>query len=388
MDQSAEFRLKQADLKERVISSLLAQGFRVRNGTVLPPSELSKEKIRTLHETAVEHRVESARDKLSRKEASLLRHIASGKEIAPTRICPRLVEVLPDSKEELLFRYASLHWSIPISSGYGRRLRFLVIDEYNEKLIGLIGLGDPVFALGPRDNWVGWTMAERRKRLSNVMDAFVLGAVPPYSFLLCGKLVAMLAASDSVRHAFKKKYNGARSLISHKTHDGRLAMITTTSALGRSSIYNRLRLANRSLYASVGFTKGSGEFHFSNGLYSAISAFAEEYCKPTAKQQQWGSGFRNRREVVKKCLPMLGLSSDCLYHGVEREVFVVPLARNTREFLQGEHSRLLWYGQSERDLFEYFRERWLLPRFAWDKKFRSWSKDDWTIWRSTGGRGG
>ena len=40
-------------------------------------------------------------------------------------------------------------------------------------------------------------------RLRNVMDAFVLGAVPPYRELLCGKLVAMLAASDEVRDAFR-----------------------------------------------------------------------------------------------------------------------------------------------------------------------------------------
>jgi hypothetical protein len=53
------------------------------------------------------------------------------------------------------------------------------------------------------------------------MDAFVLGAVPPYRFLLCGKLVAMLAASDTVSDAFKRKYNGTRSVIRGKVHDGR-----------------------------------------------------------------------------------------------------------------------------------------------------------------------
>ncbi len=207
-----------------------AQDQRALNQSVLPPKELSKESIRELHETAVAHRIEMAKDSLFRKETELLQHIASGNEIAPTRIRPHLVEVLPDSDEELLFRYASLHWSIPVSSGYGRRLRFLVVDEHNGKLIGLIGLGDPVYSLGPRDDWVGWTIADRRKHLRNVMDAFVLGAVPPYSFLLCGKLVAMLVASDTVRNAFKRKYGGARSVIRRKTHDGRLAMITTPSA--------------------------------------------------------------------------------------------------------------------------------------------------------------
>jgi len=375
-------------LRVKIIQSLRAQGFRVRNGTILPPKELSKERIRELHETAVEHRIERARDGLFRKEKELLRHVASGNEIVPSRIRPHLVEVLPESEQELLFRYASLHWSIPVSSGYGRRLRFLVVDEHNGKLIGLIGLGDPVFSLGPRDEWVGWTLSDRKKRLGNVMDAFVLGAVPPYSFLLCGKLVAMLAASDTIRDAFKRKYGGARSVIRRKLHDGRLALLTTTSALGRSSVYNRLRLGERLLYQRVGFTKGSGEFHFSNGLYGAISQFAEKHCEPTAKRELWGIGFRNRREVIKKCLPALGLSSDWVYHGIEREVFVIPLARNTRQFLRGQHSRLMWYHQSETQIFEYFRDRWMLPRASWDERFRSWSKDEWNIWlEKENGRG-
>lgn len=380
MSQYVHPRVNGVDLRYRIIRSLRAQGFRVRNGIILPPKELSKERIRELHETAVEHRIERAKDGLLRKEIELLKHIASGDEIDPTRICPRLVEIRPDSDEELLFRYACLHWSIPVSSGYGRRLRFLVVDEHNGKLMGLIGLGDPVYSLRSRDEWVGWTIADRRRHLRNVMDAFVLGAVPPYSFLLCGKLVAMLAASDTVRDAFKKKYGGARSVIRRREHDGRLAMITTASALGRSSVYNRLRLGERLLYQSVGFTKGYGEFHFSNGLYGSISAFAEENCEPTAKQERWGTGFRNRREVIRKCLLTLGLSSELGYHGIEREVFVIPLARNTREFLRGRHSRLMWYHQSEAHLFEYFKDRWMLPRSSWDKRFRSWSRDEWTIW--------
>ena len=351
----------------------------------MPPKELSKERIRKLHETAVEHRIEKARKGLIREEDELLTSIASGTDIVPTRISPRIVEVQRGSREELLFRYACLHWSIPISSGYGRRLRFLVTDEQNDKLIGVIGLGDPVYSLRPRDDWVGWTVDHRKSRLANVMDAFVLGAVPPYSFLLCGKLVAMLAASNTVRDAFKRKYGGMCSIISQRTHDGRLAMITTTSALGRSSIYNRLRIDQRLLYHSVGFTRGSGEFHFANGLYAAITQFAEQHCDPTAKQELWGSGFRNRREVIKKCLPALGLSSDWLYHGIEREVFVIPLARNTKEFLRGEHTRLGWHHCSEGQVIDHFRTRWMLPRAAWDRTFETWSNQEWLIWSKSPG---
>ena len=187
---------------------------------------------------------------------------------------PRLVVVRPDSEDELPFRYARLHWSVPVSAGYGRRLRFLVCDEYNEKLIGLFALGDPVFSLGPRDRWIGWDAKQKRARLQCVMDLFVLGAVPRYPQLLCAKLVALLATSSEVQQAFHKEYHGKRSFIRRKALDGRLALLTTTSALGRSSLYNRLTYRGQPVFQSVGFTHGSGEFHFSNGFYEDLREYA------------------------------------------------------------------------------------------------------------------
>lgn len=367
-------------LRIAIVRSLQTQGFQVCGRTIALPQKRSKDQLRTLHATAVRYKIERAPRELESKEERLLQHLAVGGEIDPECIRPHLEEVHPGSEEELLFRYASLHWSIPISSGYGKRLRFLVIDGYNKKLMGLIGLGDPVYSLSPRDEWIGWTLSDRKERLRNVMDAFVLGAVPPYSFLLCGKLVAMLATSDTIRHAFKQKYEGTRSLIKRKVHDGNLALVTTTSALGRSSLYNRLRLAEGLLYERVGFTQGSGEFHFSNGIYDAMAQFVQEHCEPTAKQERWGTGFRNRREVIRKCLPALGLSSDWLYHGVEREVFVAPLAHNTRAFLRGECSELKWRCHSVEDIFCYFRKRWLLPRAERNQQFKSWSPTNWVLW--------
>jgi len=367
-------------LRRSIVRALRAQGFSLRRGVIVPKTGIDKGEIRDIHQTAVQHKAQQARPGLEKKEELLLKRIASGKQVVLRRISPRLVQVQRGSLDELLFRYATLHWSIPVSSGYGRRLRFLVVDEYNGKLIGVIGLGDPVFGLKDRDEWIGWNVTARRARLRHIMDAFVLGAVPPYSRLLCGKLVALLAASAEVRKAFQEKYRGRQSVISRKRQDGRLALITTTSALGRSSVYNRLKLPERVVYQSVGFTSGSGEFQFCNGVYSAIREHAEAYCDPTAKQGAWGSGFRNRREVVKKCLASLGLSTDLMYHGFRREVFVVPLAGNAAQFLRGEHSRLRWHKESAEELFQYFRDRWLLPRAKWDKSYRDFAPATWRLW--------
>src|SRR5262249_34882531 len=145
-----------AELRDLIVKSLRMQGYEVRGPRPVPPANLDKDRVRQLHTDAVAHRRAYAERNLARYETRLLSNIAAGADLDPRKIRPSLVEVTRGSEEERLFRYASQHWSIPVSSGYGRRLRFLVLDAYNDKLIGLIGLGDPVINLGVRDKWIGW----------------------------------------------------------------------------------------------------------------------------------------------------------------------------------------------------------------------------------------
>lgn len=367
-------------LRARILRSLRTQGFQIRAGRLAPPDLKDKSKLRALHQEAVKHNVARSRPGLERHESRLLSYLAAGKDVIPERIRPRLVLVQPKSEDELLFRYTRMHWSVPVSAGYGRRLRFVIYDESNEKLIGIFGLADPVFGLNPRDQWIGWDSEARKKRLQCVMDLFVLGAVPPYAHLLCGKLVALLATSQDVRKAFLRKYRGRQSTIGRRPLDGRLALLTTTSALGRSSLYNRLRYEEQQVFRSVGFTRGSGDFHFSNGVYGDLRALALEHCDATAKHPLWGAGFRNRREMVRKTLPLLGLSSELSYHGVEREIFVAPLAANTQAFLRGDHQRLRHHNRTVNDIFEWFRDRWLLPRAARDRRYQAFEPEEYRLW--------
>ncbi|WP_428940975.1 Druantia anti-phage system protein DruA [Fontivita pretiosa] len=66
-------------------------------------------------------------------------------------------------------------------------------------------------------------------------------------------------------------------------------------------------------------------FSFTNGASSQLRDFAEKCCDKTAKQGSWGSGFRNRREVVRRILSQVGLSRNLMNHGIHREPFVVLL---------------------------------------------------------------
>lgn len=373
-----------ADLRRRVLASLEEQGFTILDGTISPPSMEDKSAIRELHRVAVEHRVQRARPGLERYEKELVTRLAVPNEVNWSDFGVRLVTVQPRSKEELLFRWITLHWSIPVSSGYGRRLRFIVEDKSNGKVVGVIGLGDPVFGLRDRDQWIGWDLAARKLRLRNVADAFVLGAVPPYSYVLGGKLVAALIAADEVRGAWREKYSGAASRISGGRHDGELAVITTTSALGRSSVYNRLRGPDRTLMYPIGYTRGSGEFQFSDGLKADFTNFADRYCVPTSKDSRWGEGFRNRREVVKKVLKALALPESLIYHGIERQVFVAPLAVNSKAFLNGQDSKLHHYHQTADELTNYSLTRYVLPRVDRNSEaVHAFNPREWLLWSAS-----
>lgn len=368
-----------SDLRVAILESLSRQGYTIVRGALVPPERPDKAATRQSHSAALDRRRRLARPGLERHESRLVDWMAAGEDLDPGAIRPVLMPVQRRSVEELVFRWASLHWSIPVSSGYGRRLRLLVVDETNGKLIGLIGLGDPVFALASRDAFIGWDAASRRARLRYVVDAFVLGAVPPYTDLLGGKLVAALATSDEVRAQFSARYAGRVSRIAREAHS-QLAAITTLSALGRSSIYNRLRYGERLLFHPAGYTRGSGDLHLADELYDDILAFALEHCAPTAKNELWGSGFRSRREVLKKVFVALGLSTEWLYHGIERQVFVAPVATNFRQFLSGRHKVLRPVRQPALDVAEFWKWRWAVPRAERDGSYRRFNPDSWRLW--------
>src|SRR5262249_13861429 len=143
-------------------------------------------------------------------------------------------------------------------------------DRSNGRVIGIFGLADPVFNLSARDNLIGWTSDDRKARLYSVFDAYVLGAVEPYRQLIGGKLAALCAVSNEVITILENKYKDTITKIQGEVKSSRPVLITTTSALGRSSIYNRIAINGRPVFRAIGFTEGFGHFQFSNGLYGEL----------------------------------------------------------------------------------------------------------------------
>ena len=348
------------------------------------PALISKSSIRSSHGrqrlAVFSHEMEHLRNRLP----SLLDRFAEGAEVSPICIKPRLVAVKSDTPDSDLFRLATLLWSVPVSRGYGRRMRYLVIDEQNDKLIGVLALGDPVFNLRARDSWIGWDAKQRRQRLVAVMDAFILGAVPPYSQLLGGKLVASLAGSQEVCSAFETKYGSSKGIISQQEKAAKLALVTTTSALGRSSLYNRLLLrralpdgTKRTLveFERIGMTSGYGHFQLSDQLFARLKEALRKEGHSYVKQNRFGQGPNWRIRVIRVGLDLLGLDQNLLRHGIAREIYGLRLASDALDYLRGETDVIDLAPPPVDEISQAALERWIVPRSIRMTDWSEWNRD-------------
>lgn len=372
-----ELAAREAQLKRLIRKHLHELGFhRDEEGRLLPPS-LDKEAYRRFHKGQREAKLATNLEWLAKRQHSLVKWFADGSEISPHAIRPELELIDGGTWQSDLFRMASLYWQVPVSEGYGRRMRFLVWDRGHDKLIGIIALGDAVFNQAARDSVIGWDHHRRAESLVSLMDAYVLGAVPPYSHLLGGKLVASLIRSREVVDAFDARYGSSTGLISKKRKRARLLAVTTTSSLGRSSIYNRLQLNGRKIFEPIGFTSGWGHFHFSGKIFDALRAYLDYVQDDYSAGFEFGSGPNWKIRVIRRALSRLGMDAALTRHGFVREVFLCRIAKNAEALLRGDNTRVLYGGlPTVRETSSAALERWVIPRAERDGRYLDWRTSD------------
>ena len=356
-----------ADLKAAILAEL--------DGIPQDIGHLSKEAIRELHIGSVVQQLTAAQPWIRRTWPKREHFFADGSDIYPKRISPILIEVTEKWHYDV-FRLARLTWSLPFTRGYGRRLRFLVMDQSTEKLIGVLGLQSPPLDFPARDRMLSYPDGYKVQMVNQTMDVFTLGAVPPYGRLLGGKLMAYAASSDEVRAAYQRKYDGSVTVLDKRTIPAELVALSTTSAFGRSSLYNRLAYYDpdtaeyRKIAVSLGYTKGYGSFHLSS-VYPQVKKYLET--QGISTRGGYGVGPRIVWQTHFRALKALGLPGSALRHGIEREIFWFPLANNAVDYLNGEETTPNYYRQPFEALADWWRNRWLLPRvervdgwFLWD----------------------
>lgn len=374
------------ELRERIRIELLAHLALIGLEPLAPASNqaYTKDLVRSHHAAQRAAFRESEQQFLDRQGRRLLTHFAEGHEVIPGAVEPYISLVHPETEDARLFRLATLLWSVPVSRGYGRRMRFLVRDRANGKLIGIFALTDPVFNLQARDSWIGWSVDDRGQRLVDVMDAHVVGAVPPYSTLLGGKITAALMTSQEVCDAFAAKYSQRSGIISQQYKHAQLVLITVTSALGRSSLYNRLKLPGALEFQHIGRTTGWGHFHIPQPLFLLMRELLRREGHAYASGHQFGQGPNWRLRVAREAVRRVGLDPHLLRHGISREVYGAALVPNWREHLCGTAEVDAVLRPPAATIGRLAVNRWLIPRARARSDYQLWTRE--AIWEQLIGR--
>lgn len=288
-------------------------------------------------------------------------NLANGYEVLNSEIKP-FIEVCETAKQHRLFRILRYYWSSPYSEYVGRRIRLIIRDRAlrNKPVIGIAALGSPIIHIPERDDFIGWDKETRTNNLIYAMDAYVIGALPPYNHLLGGKLISYILASNEVRRIYKKKYRQQVTLI-NKRKSSDLVGLFTTSLYGKSSQYNRMKYNGELLYNHIGETKGFGTLHLTEETIALMRKLLEE--KEINIGCKFGDGPSWRMRIIRTIGDLLNFDSNfLLQHSFKRNIYYIPLAKNSVEFLKGLERKPDYYDYPMKDLVNFWKERWLYNR--------------------------
>ncbi len=350
-------KMNKQELKNKITEVLKEQGFKINPH--VRPKGCSKTTYRRIQQKARFEQLSLHKSFLLDSIKKVKNYCKDGSEIIPERISLELREVQSGSLEEILFRWWNLiWWSIPFQRSYGRQMRFLLWDTAHDVPFGLISLQSPVLKMAVRDKWLGLPNDELDIWVNMSMNAQRVGALPPYNELLGGKMVALTLSCNEIREAYRRKYKNYISIIKKRKLKPELLFITTTSAFGKSSLYNRLKYNDELVAECVGYTRGSGTFHIPEELYEELLEFLRN--QGINVTRGYGHGPSRKLKLISLGLKYLGLS-EFQYHGIEREFYLFPLVKNLREVIQ-DSRKPIWVDRAFHDLVDYWKERWAVPR--------------------------
>jgi hypothetical protein len=227
----------------------------------------------------------------------------------------------------------------------------------------------------------------------NMMDIIVCGSIPPYNYLLGGKLVCMMLTSPEITQYYNQKYDGYVSLIASSMsgkaiiRKPQLVLLGTTSLYGvGSSQYNRVKIPVKEIggvdcqkveYKELGFSEGYGSFHFgANTIILADRVAGREFNKGRVNSI-FGEGANPLIRKLKDAMEYLKLESNpILNHRNKRVVYGIALAENFGDVLLGLSERPKYLiPQSKPKLRSemigrFWIKRWLLNRIGNDDVLR------------------
>lgn len=360
--------MKKRILKQKILDILQEQGFKI-NPHIRPYTD-SKEAYRSLQQKARSEQLQLHYNFLKQNYKKVEKYLLNGKDLNPINIDLEFREVTTKSIEEIIFRWWNLiWWSVPYQRAYGRQMRLLLWDKGHNAPFGLIGLQSPILKMSVRDSYLNIPKEELDFWVNKSMQAQRLGALPPYNELIGGKLVALALTSNELRSYYQIKYKDKKSEMMNRVIEPDLLFITTTSAFGKSSIYNRLKYRDQIVAHSLGYTKGAGSFHIPESLYKEIQKLLKE--NGVEVSTTFGNGPSRKIKLLHLAFKLLNMP-DYSYHNLRREYFLFPIASNIHKVIQyKEHPK--YYNRPLEDLVTFWKDRWGLPR-AW--RNNNWKQFD------------
>jgi hypothetical protein len=362
---NSELEINCKDLEEKVRLLIFRDLFQlgwswqtIDNSIVCSPPEFyDKAIIKKAMSIKREELVENNSEWIDKHIHLAKENLANGIDVMRSKIKP-IIEECKTQKQHDIFRIFRYYWSSPYSEYVGRRIKLLIRDAGlpNKPVIGIAALGSPIIHIPERDDFVGWNLKTRTENLNYTMDAYVIGALPPYNHLLGGKLISYILASKEVRKIYEKKYKDKLTLISGRKQS-KLVGLFTTSLYGRSAQYNRLKFNDKLLYKPIGETRGYGTLHLTKETFSAM----QEYLISNGfnLSNRFGSGPIWTMRVIQKAGALLNFDPDFLLkHSFKRGIYFIPYADNALEYLNGETKRIKYFNYSKKELIEYWKERW------------------------------
>lgn len=358
-------------LKKNILKILKLQGYKVKSGGFFLHDE-ERDTKRQAHYVAKAERMLDNESLIINHSDLVKKFMVDGKAIDVAKIDPVLVEVRPGTQWEILFRWWNLvWWSLPYERSYGRQMRFILWDKYHKAPMGLIGLQSPILSWGVRDRYLGIGTTDRDFWVNQSLNAQRLGALPPYNSLLGGKLVAAMMSTDYVRRKFKEKYSSIKTILKDRNIPADLLFITTTGAYGKSSVYSRLKMNGDEIGTFLGYTQGTGSFHIPNFLYEDLILYLKK--KNLDVQRGYGNGPSRKIRLIDQAMTLLGFKNG-INHSIKRSVYLFPFAKNINAVINnGEKPK--WNKRSQKEVAEFWKQRWALPRAGKDKRYQEFFKD-------------
>lgn len=329
--------------------------------TLVPPEYYDKETIKKSMAFKRDEIIEKHKNWIEKNIDFARKNLAKGSDVLSSEIDP-VIEVCETEKQHRLFRMFRYYWSSPHSEYVGRRIKLIIRDKAlpSKPVIGIAALGSPIIHIPERDEWIGWDKETRTKNLIYTLDAYVIGAMPPYNYLLGGKLISYILASNEIREIYRKKYKD-RITLKEKRKANKLVGIFTTSLYGNSSQYNRIKYKEELLYKPIGQTKGFGTLHLSEATIHLMIKLLKS--KGIDVGHKFGDGPSWVMRVIRTAGDYLGFDSNFLLkHSFKRNIYFIPFAKEYKAFLNEETKQPIFNNYSKKELVDYWRERWLKKR--------------------------